>query len=468
MQRFFKRFLALSILLALGGQGCTKALSPETLAAAKPVTVRIWAVIDDYDVYDDAVKAFRREHPNVSVDYRRLRVEEYESELLDALAEDRGPDIFLIHNTWTNKYLTKIVPMPRQTKTAYRVIVQGLKQEVTWELRTEPTISLTQFRDTFADAISFDLLRTVNISADGQPADFQERPMGVPIGLDTLGLYYNKDLLNAAGVPTPPETWTQFADQVRKITKLDGKGGILQSAAAIGTGYNVERSTDILTALMVQNGAEMGTTEGYPAFHRIPVALQSVREEPPSFQATMFYTDFANPAKDVYTWNANQPNSLDSFVQGRTAFFFGYSYHYDTIRSRAPKLNLGLTKLPQIEGNPAKNVANYWYWAVSKKSKHQDVSWRLLNSFTNADVARTILENAKRPAARKSLLTGQLEDELVGVFASQVLTATSWYKGKDPEAMEEALKELIADVVNGVRDVERAVIFAANQIGQTY
>ncbi|KAA0206222.1 extracellular solute-binding protein [Candidatus Uhrbacteria bacterium] len=468
MRRFFQRFLSVAALLALAGQGCTRALPAETVAASRPVTLRIWSVVDDFDVYQSAINAFRREHPNVSFDFRRLRLEEYEAELLDALAEDRGPDIFMIHNTWTNKYLTKITPMPRQTATAYRTLTEGLKKEPTWELRTEPTISLTQFRDTFADAVSRDLLRTVNLAAEGQPPSFQERPMGVPVSVDTLALYYNKDLLNAAGIPTPPENWSQFADQVKRLTRLDSQGTILQSGAAIGTAYNVERSTDILTALMLQNGAEMTTADGVPSFHVMPAALRGLREEPPSYQAVTFYTDFANPQRDVYTWNPNFPNSMDAFIQGRTAFFFGYSYHYDTIRARGPRLNLGISKLPQIEGNPVKNVANYWYWAVSRKSRNQDVAWRFLNSLTNADVAQGILTASRRPAARKSLLSAQLEDEQVGVFASQVLTAVSWYRGQDPEAMEAALQQLIEDVRLGTRDVQRAVIFAANQVAQTY
>ena len=68
MQRFFKRILAGAMLLALAGQGCTRSLSPETQAAARPATLRIWAVVDDYDIYQEAVTAFCREHPNVSVD----------------------------------------------------------------------------------------------------------------------------------------------------------------------------------------------------------------------------------------------------------------------------------------------------------------------------------------------------------------------------------------------------------------
>jgi multiple sugar transport system substrate-binding protein len=314
--------------------------------------------------------------------------------------------------------------------------------------------------------VTQDLLRTVNLGTTDAP-DVEQRPMGVPVSVDTLALYYNKDLLNTAGIPTPPENWTQFADDVKKLTKLDSTGKILQSAAGIGTAFNVERATDILTALMVQNGAVMGNESG-PQFQRIPAALQGVRDTPPAYQASEFYTSFADPTKDTYTWNASQPNSLDAFIQGKIAFFFGYAYQYDDIKARAPKLNLGLSKLPQIEGNPVKNEANYWYWVVSKKSKAQDLDWRFLNTLTNVDTAKKILDLSFAPAARKSLLSAQLEDERVGVFASQVLTATSWYQGKDPKTTEAALQGLINDLNTGSRDTAHAVSFAAGQVSQTY
>lgn len=465
MQRFFKRTLGVFALLSLAGQGCTSALSPETLTAAKPVTLRVWAVVDDANVYESAMNAFRASHPNVSFDFRRLRLEEYETQLVNALAEDRGPDMFMVHNDWTGKYEPKISPMPLQTKTAYRVTTTGLKKEQTWELRTEPTISLREFKDQYADAVAKDILRTVDLGTTEQH-NVQERPMGVAVGMDTLAMYYNKDLLNAAGIPTPPENWTQFADQAKKLTKTDSQNKILQSAAGFGTAYNVERATDILTALMIQNGTEMANENG-PLFQRTPPNLAD-QGQPPSYQAVDFYTSFADPTKDTYTWNANQPNSMDAFIQGKSAFFFGYAYQYDLIRARAPKLNLGLAKLPQIEGNPVKNVANYWYWAVSRKTKNADQAWRFLNSLTDPAVVTKILAVSRQPAARKSLLTAQLEDERVGVFASQVLTATSWYKGKDPGAMEAALQTLINDVNTGVRDAQKAVNFAANQVAQTY
>ncbi len=465
MKTKIKKLITLFSLVVLSGQGCTKALPAETIAASQPITLKVWAVVDDVDVYQDVIAAYRVSHPNVAVEYSRFRLEEYKSQLLNALAEDRGPDVFLIHNTWTNEYATKTVPMPTTTKTAYRVTTGSIKKELTWEMRTEPTLSMIEFKNQYADVVQHDLLRTIDVSTDAQKKNYQERLMGVPIGVDTMALYYNKDLLNAAGIPTPAENWSQFSEQVKPLTKVDAQGNILQSAAGIGTADNVERATDLLTLLMMQSGQDMEDDAGYPVFSKMPAIITNA-ENPPSHLALQFYIDFADPNKTVYTWNNQMQNSLDAFTSGRTAYFFGYAYQYDLIRANAPKINLGLSKMPQIEGNDQKNFANYWNWVVAKKSLHKDVAWNFLMQMTQPDLLQKILTKAKRPSARKSLLAAQLQDERIGVFASQVLTATSWYRGKDSAAMEQILRELIVSAASGTPLV-KAIKFASDQIAMT-
>lgn len=471
MKRTLARFFSAVTLLSLMGAGCTKGLSPETQKASQRVSLNVWGVVDDIDVYKSAFDAYRALHPNVVINFRRLRLEEYEDRLLNAFAEDRGPDLFLVHNTWVGKYVNKIVPMPASTKVAYAVVAGTLKKETTWELKSEPSITLRDFKDQYADAVIRDAVRLVTVPAPGSTDPSatirQERLLAAPIWMDTMALYYNKDILNAAGIPTPPEYWDQFQEQVKKITKLDADGGIVQSAVGMGTANNVERGTDLLTALMLQNGAQMAEANGNPTFANAPESVAGRREVPPAYQALEFYTDFANPAKETYTWNASQPNSLEAFIQGKTAFFFGYSYHFEQIRSRAPKLNVGVTKLPQIEGNPSKNIANYWMWVVSKKSVNQDLAWNLLNFVMKPDTSKKLLTDMKRPAARKGLLADQFADETVGVFASQVLTAQSWYRGNNVGVMEDAFATLIEAGLVGGQRVRDAMGFASNQIRQT-
>ncbi len=466
-RNIFRNIGAATLLLSLFGQGCTKGPDAATVAASKRADLRIWSAVDDEDVHEKILTDYRKQHPFVSIEYRRFRLEEYEDQLINSLAEDRGPDIFLIHNTWVGKYRSKILPMPPTTKIAMQSVQGTIKKEVVYAIATEPTVSTRQFKNDYPDTVTRDFLRVVDVSKDPDKHDFQPRVVGIPLSVDTLAMYVNKDLLNAAGVATVPESWDAFQDAVAKLVKQDAKGDILQAGAAIGTGQNVERAPDILSVLMLQNGAVMSTTDGSPAFQTIPSNL-SGRDQPPSYQALTFYTDFANPAKKVYTWNAKQPNSLDAFIQGKTAFLFGYSYHLPIIKARAPKLNLTIAKLPQIAGNPTVNFANYWAWTVSKKTKNSDIAWNFLNFMRRPEESKTYLDLAKRPAALKSQLTAQLENEDVGVFASQVLTSQSWYRGNDPRAADAAFVELIETALTTApEELAKIVNAAADKISQT-
>jgi len=463
-----RKIACLALLLAVTGAGCTQGPDAATIAASKKVTINVWGVNDDESVYDPIFVDYHKLHPYVTIQYRSFRLEEYEDQILNSLAEDRGPDIFLINNSWVGKYMPKITPMPTVTKVAEQQVVGTLQKKVEYTLASEPTVSLRQFKLDEPDVVVNDFTRTVNVSTDTEKRDYQQRVVGMPLSVDTLGLYVNKDLLNAAGVSTLPQTWDVFQADVTKLVKQDAQGNIIQAGAALGTGYNVERSPDIIAALMMQNGAEMAAADGSPTFMNIPQKLNGLRDQPPAYQAISFYTDFANPAKAVYTWNNKQPNSLDAFIQGKAAFFLGYAYDLPIIKARAPKLNLAITSLPQIQGNPQVNYANYWGWVVSKKSKASDIAWNLLNFMRTPDESAKYITAAKRPAALKSQLTGQLDDEDIGPFASQVLTAQSWYKGTDPKAVDTALVTMIEDAIaGGTEEVPNAVHTAADKISQT-
>lgn len=461
---FISGLLLCSVVL---GQGCTKGPDAATREASQRIELNVWSVVDDVDVYQKIFSDYHALHPNVTINYRRFRLEEYENGLVNALAEDRGPDIFLIHNTWVSKYLPKIEPMPLKTTVAEQRIVGTVKKEATYVLVDSPSISVRKYKTDYPDAVAADTIRTVNVSTDPEKRQLEPRIVAVPMSVDTLGLFVNKDLLNAAGIATVPATWDRFQEAMPRLVRQDSQGELLQSGAALGTAYNVERASDIVAALMMQNGTEMSADDGAPTFGLIPRVLSGVRDQPPAYQALAFYTDFANPGKEVYTWNAKQPNSFDAFVQGKVAFFFGYSYHLPVIRARAPKLNLGIAQLPQIDGNPTVNFANYWTWTVSKKSENTDVAWNLLNFMITPDENIKYLDAANRPAATKSLLPDQLEDEDIGVFASQVLTSRSWYRGVDPRAMEDAFKVMIDDVLSGVEEIPTAVQNAASKVSQT-
>ncbi|MBP9864434.1 extracellular solute-binding protein [Patescibacteria group bacterium] len=468
VKQLIVKALSVTLLISVLGAGCTQGPDQSTVDASKKVTLTIWSAIDDQDVYAPILTDYRKAHPYVSIEYRRFRLEEYENQLINALAEDRGPDVFLIHNTWVGKYLPKILPMPASTKVAEQVMIGTINPKPGYQIATAPTVTVRKFKADYPDVVTSDFIRKLNVSTVSDKTDYQDRILGMPLSVDTLGMYVNKDLLNTAGISTIPESWEDFQAAVKKLVKTDAQGEIIQSGAALGTGYNVVRAPDILSVLMMQNGAVMTDESGAPTFMLTPAALNGIRETPPAYQAISFYTDFANPGKEVYTWNAKQPNSLDAFVQGKVAFYFGYAYDLPTIKARAPKLNLTIAKLPQITGNPEVNFANYWSWTVSKKTKMPDVAWNFLNFMRTPEESQKFLDLAKRPAALRSQLGAQLENEDIGVFAAQVLTSKSWYRGTDSKAADDAFSVLIEQALIGApEEVPKFATDATDKISQT-
>jgi len=455
-----KKIIVLFLLLVFfltAGLGC-KNPGGEAKKKMQPITLKYWRVYDEEDAFDKIIKKYKSLHSFVTIEYKKFRFDEYEKELLNALAEDRGPDIFSIPSTWIAEYQNKIQPMPAQTTMVYPVIKGTLKKELIPELRTVKSLTLRELKNNFVDIVYDDVL----LKKDGE-----EKVYGLPLYMDTLAMYYNRDLLNNAGITKAPENWNKkFQETVKKLTKQNNKGLLIQSGVGMGGAENIERSADILALLMMQNGAVMSQGNSI-LFHEIPPGND--RDYNPGLGALQFYTDFANPAKEVYCWNNNLSSSIDLFTQGNLAMMFGYSYHLPTIKARAPKLNFGIAKIPQIEGsgNQTKNFANYWVETVSAKSKHIDEAWDFVQFATRKEQAKTYLEKTKKPTALKSLVNEQIDDLEIGSFAEQVLTAKSWYHGKNAKAAEEAIDEMIELTVQGDLEIESIISQGAKKVQQT-
>lgn len=455
-----KKIIVLFLLLVFmmtAGLGC-KSPGNEVKKKMKPITLKYWRVYDEEDAFDEIIEKYKGLHSFITIEYKKFRFEEYEKELINALAEDRGPDIFSIPSTWLLEYQNKLEPMPAQTTLVYPVIKGTIKKEIIPELRTTKSLTLRELKNNFVDIVYEDVLLE---------KDEKERVYGLPLYMDTLAMFYNRDLLNNAGITKSPENWNKkFQETVKKLTKQNNKGLLIQVGVGLGGSENVERSADILALLMMQNGAIM-SQNGSITFHEVPPGNE--RDYNPGIGALQFYTDFSNPAKEVYCWNNNLDNTIDLFTQGRLAMMFGYSYHLPIIKARAPKLNFGVGKMPQIAGNNDQmvNFANYWVETVSNKSENIDEAWDFIQFITREEQVKIYLEKTKKPTALRSLVNEQIDDLEIGPFAEQVLTAKSWYHGKNAKAVEEIMDEMIDLTTKGDREIENIISQGAKKVQQT-
>jgi ABC-type glycerol-3-phosphate transport system substrate-binding protein len=391
------------------------------------VPLEVWGVFDDSSVFEKTNDSYAKANPQVSkISYKKISSDpkEFEKEIIDAFASGNGPDVFFFSNSWLKKHGNKTAPMPNGD------------------------VYLTKHKNEFVDVVHQDFFRENQVSA-------------LPLYCDTLALYYNKHALNQAGITSPPKTWEEVEKQTKALTKIDEFGNIIQSTIALGRSKApgaVNRSSDILVLMMLQNGAVLNDLE------EVDFSASTSNIEP-GLNALDFYSQFSQANSEVYTWNNKMHYSEDAFADGEVAMIIGYPYKYDQLKKTAPKLDFEVAPVPQLNLENKINFANYWGLSVARNkeipadAKYNNEeriaeAWKYISHITTKptngeeDITKTYLDLTNKIAARKDLLEEQKNEPFRGIFAEQALTARSWVV-PDETAADEILTDAINEVASG-------------------
>jgi ABC-type glycerol-3-phosphate transport system substrate-binding protein len=403
---------------ALMGFGCRQ---PAPVKTTTNTSLVVWGLWEDSSTMDPILRAFK-DATGVNVEYKKISsISTYEKTLLEALASGRGPDVFVVNNAWVDVHKNILSPAPATI------------------------INPAQLQTEFVPVVTSDVVRNGFIYA-------------LPTSVDTLALYVNTNIFNANGIAQMPQLWTDFQDDVTKITKVSRQGVIDQSGAAIGTGSNVNRAPDVVQLLMLQSGLPIVDTSH--GDNRIDIA-NTIGE-----RSLTFYTDFANKSKQVYTWDSSQDYSIDAFSEGKTAMMLNYSYQIPTIRAKNPRLQFAVAPVPQIAiGGTAQQAtfASYWPYAVSANSKSPAAAWQFVRFLTSQKNADAVNKSEGIPPARRDSIAQYTSDPIMGVFAQQSLKAVSWPRF-DIAATDAIFTSMIDSVATGGSSVSDVLKQAQDQL----
>lgn len=391
----------------------------------------IWGIGDEGDAFNSSLLAYTKLYPNIKTAYKKIDEANYEQDLVNALAAGRGPDIFMVGNSWLPKHSDKMSVMP-----------QG-------------KINLSQLRSLFPEVVEKDFMWKGSIYA-------------LPLYIDTLAVFYNQDIFDNYTVALPPADWLQFKNLIPKLRKTDSSGVLQRAGAAIGgSEKSIHNASDILGLLMLQAGVEM-TNESFTSANFV----YSTSGQQSESESLDFYTKFADPNDLYYTWNENMPYSLDAFSQGKTAMIFEYASQLNSLKVKNPFLKVKVSPMPQPDSKQeAINYADYQGLAVSKYTKYPEWVWDLVIYLTtNEAIAENYLTISKRPPALRTLIQKYADDPNIGVFAKQALTAKSWLK-PDSEKVKLIFSQMIQAVISkqletyeALRQAERAVNDLISQV----
>lgn len=385
---------------------------------AQRVTLTMWGVFDGADAFNGVMSAYKAKNPNVDVIYKQFAPEDYERELVNALAAGKGPDIFMVHNTWLPKHYDKMLPLAPEK------------------------LSIATFRNLFPRVVEQDFAPDEIIYA-------------LPLYIDSLALFYNKDAFDNAGIALPPKNWNEVTALIPKLRVRDRSGRIIKAAAAIGgTPKSINRATDLLSLIMMQGGAPMVSSD----FRFAQFASLGAK----GFD---FYTQFADPKSPSYTWNEQLHYSLDAFAEGSAAMMFNYAYNIKALKQKNPFLEFGVASMPQPSTATTRvDYANYFGLAVSGRSRNAATAWDFIQFLTtNANVSNAYLKASGHPPALRTLIAAGSDESELGVFTKQALTARS-YPQIDNVEVERIMGELIENAIYGKLSKERALRQAEDAI----
>ncbi len=340
-----------------------------------------WGLWEEGRVMKPLLDKFKKE-TGITVEYVQKSPRDYRLVLESAIKEGKGPDVFRFHNTW--------VPM--------------LKEEL--DDVPADVYSAEEFAQTFYPVAVRDL-------------SWQGRLKGVPLEIDGLVLFYNKDLLAKAGLDKDlPTNWDQLAKQARQLTTYGEGGKINVAGVALGTVNNVDHWSDVVGLMFYQNGVEMEKLDTSLDAQGRNLAADVLR----------YYTHFVTGSKP--TWSEDLPPSTVMFGSGRLAFYFGPSWRAFEFAKNG--VNFGIINVPKIPGDNSE-WASYWAEGVSVRSKYKKEAWELVKFLSQAQNLRLFFNEAKKyrlfgePYARQDMREELAKDPYLSALAAAAPNMKSYY-----------------------------------------
>jgi multiple sugar transport system substrate-binding protein len=201
--------------------------------------------------------------------------------------------------------------------------------------------------------------------------EYEGKHYGMPWILDTKYLFYNKEILEKAGIKNPPKTWAELSQQAKTIKDK----GLLATPIAWSWSQAEAAICDYTTLVSAYGGS-------------------FIKDGKPVFQ-TGGGLDALNYMVDSYKSGLTNPNSKEFleedvrrvFQNGEAAFALNWTYMYNMAND--PKDSkvagkVGVVPAPGVEGKSTVSAVNgSMGLGITSTSRHPDEAWKYITFMTS-------------------------------------------------------------------------------------
>ncbi|MBP9717493.1 MAG: hypothetical protein KBD44_02135 [Candidatus Pacebacteria bacterium] len=390
--------------------------------------VLIWGTVDSKAFYDilqplyDTVPDYRK------ITYVQKNSTSFDSDLINALADDVGPDILFL---------------PHEQLVQYRSRIQPISYD---------DFPLTDFRSLYLDGAE------IFAMSDGVYA--------YPVAVDPLVLYWNRDILASYNYLEAPKTWEILVNEmVPTLIERDFNRTIIRSPLAFGEYRNVNNAFSILSLLLLQGGSLMVTENGASYQLKLDEAISNGR---PFTNSVAFYTSFASPSNALYSWNRSKALDRDEFLAEDLVFYFGKGSEARTLAQRNPNLNFSVAEVPQGQtATVRRTYATFYGLALLRASNNKNGAFQAMQVFASGDSGKRIADAlSMAPAHRTQAMSGS-NDVYGRISYTSALVARGWLS-PDPKQVADIFTRAVEDVLANRATASGAAGDAVGRLREIY
>jgi multiple sugar transport system substrate-binding protein len=274
----------------------------------------------DGTIMKKLVQQFQSENANIKIEMNTLQWANYYAKLPTAVTAGQGPDIAVMH-------------VDSVATNAARRVIQPLD-----DVATALKLSEADFAP-----------------VPWQAGLFQDKRYAIPLDVHPLAFYYNKTLMEKAGLDPekPPMTADAYTDALDKL-KSKGIQGHWATPFPFTGGLTVQ-------SLIWQFGGELFSPDGTKAAFADANAVKAVT----------WFTDLIK--------NGHSPNKIAqdadnvAFQNDKNAFIWNGIWNILTLREK-PSLKWGVAKLPNIGGKDAAWAGSHQFVLPTSKTPDENKS----------------------------------------------------------------------------------------------
>jgi ABC-type glycerol-3-phosphate transport system substrate-binding protein len=403
--------------------------TPDASVATLGDSVVIWGTVSGeafqavLGPLKEAIKAYE------VVDYVEKDPRNFDSDLLNALAEGRGPDIIFIPHEKLIQHRSKIQPVSYES------------------------FPIRDFQNLYIDGAEIFAL------GDGVYA--------YPVAIDPLVMYYNRDLLATKNIINPPATWESVVNEIiPTMVERDYSRNIIRSPLAFGEYGNVNNSFGILSMLLLQGGSALVTERD----ERYVLNLNTTNsgDGQPFENAVTFYTNFASPSNPLYSWNRALSLDRNEFLAEKLVLYFGKGSEARPLASQNPNLNFDIAEVPQgAQATVRRTYASFYGLSLLKSSPNKSGAFAVLQELGTAAQSQKIADTLDMAPAHRSTLNAGSNDRYGRISYQSAIVSRGWLN-PNPTDTNRIFGQMVDDILANRSRPSESVDDAEARLSDSY